>query len=417
VAYAACPDAGADASLGATLRARLVESLPAFLVPAAVVVLPALPRTPNGKVDRDALPEAELAAREIVPPRGEIEEQLAALWRELLGLDEVSVNESFFDLGGHSLLAVRLFALLDKRHGHRLPLAAIVSTPTIAGLAAVLRGDVASTDESYISLVPLQPRGERPPIYVVHEVTGEVIGYRSLIRHLGADQPVYGFRSVGVDGNRPVLHRIEDMAATYVAELRRFQPTGPYLLLGSCFGGVVAYEMARQLKASGEVVDATIIINATPYGYAGADEGEDAKPLGSLLRVRTPTELRRHIVKRETAFRRRLHRTLWWRQARQYVESGRLLPARLHEMITLHHVSASLYRARPYDGLVVNIIADDSPAAVDHDRRLLWHELVKQHVPVKVREPGVQRADFLVSPHIEHAAQMLRECLDTVAAK
>jgi thioesterase domain-containing protein/acyl carrier protein len=181
-----------------------------------------------------------------------VENQLAAIWRETLGLESVGIDQNYFDLGGDSSLAVRMFADIEKIFKVKLPLATLYETPTIEQLARVLLGEIATSGWS--PLVPIQPEGPRPPFFCFHGAGGNVLIYRDLSRHLGPDQPVYGLQALGMDGSQPPLTRIEDMAALYVKEIRRVQPQGPYFLGGYCGGGTIAYEAAQQLQAEGERV-------------------------------------------------------------------------------------------------------------------------------------------------------------------
>ncbi|HVR99237.1 MAG TPA: amino acid adenylation domain-containing protein, partial [Thermoanaerobaculia bacterium] len=234
-----------------SLRAFLDERLPGYMVPAVFVALDALPLTSSGKVDRAALPEPE-RTRQALAPRDVLELRLVRLWEELLGLEPIGVQDDFFELGGHSLLAVQLVARIQKSFGKALPLAAVLRNPTVERLAAVLReGEV-----SQGVLVELAP-GTGRPFFCVHAVGGEVLSYVHLARLL--DRPVYGLQAQG-DAT------VEDMAARYIQAVREVQPQGPYTLGGWSMGGVVAFEMARQLEQQGEAVDQVVLIDSQAPG-------------------------------------------------------------------------------------------------------------------------------------------------------
>ncbi|MGH8890516.1 MAG: thioesterase domain-containing protein, partial [Acidothermaceae bacterium] len=377
---------------GAAIRKHLHDRLPAYMVPAAIGLLDELPVSANGKIDTAALPQIDVETGDAVAPRTPTEKLIAEIWHEVLGRDTIGVHDNFFESGGHSLLAVRTFALLEARVGRRLPLATMVASPTIAELAALVDGETRNTD-GYRCLVPLQPKGHRPPLFVVHEVTGDVIGYRQLIARLGDDQPVYGFESPALRNDPPLDHRIEAMAATYVAELRKFQPDGPYRLLGSCFGGNVAYEMARLLRDQGAVVDFLLLVNCVPYG-CGERQGA---PLAELLRKPTPAQLRRFVRAEFIQARRRFHRVRWWHEASRYVLAGRPLPAEILQPITLHHVAVHAFATtQPYNGNLVHIISDDHPLD-PRDRRLLWANLAANVDEVRLCGPEFVKPYFLTS--------------------
>ncbi len=200
--------------------------------------------------------KSQADSRAVTTPSGkrrktdETSRRLTQIWEEVLGTHPIGPDQDYFDLGGHSLLAVRLFAQIESAFHVRLPLATLVQAPTIEALAEILRNGEGA--KGWSPLVTIQRRGSRPPFYCVHGGGGNVLIYRGLSHHLGSDQPFYGLQCQGLDGKQPLLTRLEDMAALYVNEVQKFQPQGPYFLGGYCLGGLVALEMAQQLKARGE---------------------------------------------------------------------------------------------------------------------------------------------------------------------
>ncbi|HVH72328.1 MAG TPA: thioesterase domain-containing protein [Candidatus Dormibacteraeota bacterium] len=181
---------------------------------------------------------------------GEATQQLTRIWEDLLRTQPIEPDQNYFELGGDSSLAAQMFAQIEKVFDVKLPLATLFEAPTIADLAEILSREAPKSRWS--SLVTIQPKGSRPPFFCVHPHGGNVLVYRDLSRHVGDDQPFYGLQSLGLDGSRKPLKRIEDMAKAYIDEIRRVQPSGPYFLGGYCLGGAVAYEMAQQLQAQGE---------------------------------------------------------------------------------------------------------------------------------------------------------------------
>ena len=260
---------GKPAPNASELRNFLTLKLPDYMVPSAFVELELLPLTPNGKVDRSALPAPDQGRPELekryAAPRDEVELRLTKIWEEVLGVRPIGIEDKFFDLGGHSLLAVRVIGQMEKAFGRKLRLATIFQAPTIQQLAAIIREEIAeSSVTTGTSLVEIQASGSRPPLFLVHGAGGGMFwGYVNLSRHLGHDQPVYGFKSRGLDGQEE-LGRIEEMAAQYIGDLRSMQPRGPYYLGGYCFGGNIAFEMARQLTAQGEEVALLALLNCAP---------------------------------------------------------------------------------------------------------------------------------------------------------
>jgi len=253
------PKPGARGPSPLSLRAALGASLPDYMIPSAFVSLDALPLTINGKLDRKALPAPEISGEHgYRQPTNETERVIADLFRRLTGAARVSVDDSFFDLGGHSLLGVRLMVEVQKALGKKLPLAALFHGPTVAELARRVTGNEPSSE--WRSLVPIHFGGEGAPLFMVQWIE------RDLARHLAAKRPIWGL-SVGiarpfVGAGQCLPETIEDTAAHYIEEMRSVRPEGPYQLLGHSAGGVVAYEMARQLVEAGQAVSFLGLLDA-----------------------------------------------------------------------------------------------------------------------------------------------------------
>jgi thioesterase domain-containing protein/acyl carrier protein len=256
----------------ADLQAHLRARLPAPALPSALVVLDALPLTPNGKLDRRALPAPLDVAegRPHIDARTPLERDLAAVFRDVLGVAQVSTDASFFDLGGHSLLAVRLTTALHAKLGIELPLRALFDAPTVEQLATYVTRQPSSAPGPERALVPIEVAAGRPPVFWVHPIGGTVLCYRELARSLAPEYATFAFEAQGVSGQGAPRASIEEMARAYVAELREVQPSGPYRLGGFSLGGIVAFEMARQLRAAGEVVAKVVLLDAAPQPL-GAD--------------------------------------------------------------------------------------------------------------------------------------------------
>jgi amino acid adenylation domain-containing protein len=285
----------------AALRQAMRDKLPDFMLPSAIVALPALPLTPSGKVDRKALPEPDGGpAPGFVAPRTAVEEVLAEIWAELLGIARIGVHDNFFERGGHSLLAVLLMARIEKRLGKTLPLAALFSAPTLEALAALAEtsGGHPAGRKGRGPLVAIKSGGEQAPFFCVHPVGGNVLCYLDLARHLAPDQPFYALQA---PDDRPHAKSVEEMAARYLAEVRRVQPQGPYRLGGWSMGGLIAFEMARQLAAEGQETELLALIDALPPETADAPATDEelvasfaqdmARLLGSNVGI-SPEELR-----------------------------------------------------------------------------------------------------------------------------
>lgn len=251
------------------LRSWIRAALPEYMLPTAYVFLDAVPLTANNKVDVRALPPPRSGSMSVGlkhdGPRDLIEVQLVALWQQVLNVSKIGIHENFFDLGGHSLMAAQLFYLLEQVYGKTLPLATLFHAPTIAELGEVLRRE--NWTPPWQSLVAIQPNGSATPCFVVPGVGGHILMFARLARLLGREQPVYGLQIRGVDGKEPPFTVLTEMAAHYVSEVQRVQAKGPYHLVGSCTGGVIAYEMAQQLTAQGQAVTLVMLDSWHPKSY------------------------------------------------------------------------------------------------------------------------------------------------------
>lgn len=279
VAHGDTPAAGA-------LREHLKTKLPEYMVPSAFVLLKSLPLTPNGKVDRTALPPpaASESIASYVAPRDELEVRLCRIWEDALGVKSVGVKDDFFDLGGNSLLAVRLVAQMRKQFGGEVPINALFQKATIEQLAEQLahaqRGNAHGGTPS--PLVSIQECGEQAPLFCVHPIGGTVFCYLELSKSLGKGQPLYGLQAPGVYGEREPMSSVEELAAYYLGTVRELQAHGPYRLAGWSMGGVVAFEMAQQLRAQGEEVALLALIDSAVTRRAQQFENDDEEEVRLL---------------------------------------------------------------------------------------------------------------------------------------
>jgi amino acid adenylation domain-containing protein len=274
-----------------SIRDFLQAKLPDYMVPAAFVVLDAMPLNPNQKVDRRALPmptsENLVGFKMFVPPRNELERQLTQIWEEVLGIEPIGIQNNFFELGGNSLLAVQMLAEVEKQCGKNLPITTLLSSPTIEELAKVL----CSLEEHTMvgDLVPLRRTGTKPPLFCIYGI----LLYQDLVNQLDSNQPVYGvylqeevelIKTGNVDLHNSIFSSVETIAARYLQAIRTLQPHGPYYLAGESFGGVVAFEMAQQLQAAGEEVALVALFDSlAPNSLARMPLVQRLKLHGQLL--------------------------------------------------------------------------------------------------------------------------------------
>ncbi|MBD1391852.1 non-ribosomal peptide synthetase [Mucilaginibacter glaciei] len=234
----------------------LLAVLPEYMVPDDWVLLESIPSTPNGKIDRKALPKPDYShinrTGEYVAPRSDNEKMVARIWEEMMGLEKISIMDNFFQLGGRSLVAVKIMAKIEQETGKRLPLATLFEYSTVEQLAARLEVDEASI--SWKSLVPIKPQGTKMPLYIVHGAGLNVLLFNALAMNMDDEQPVYGLQARGLNGVDEPLDVMEEIAANYIEEIVAHDPIGPYAIAGYSLGGMIAYEMAKQMLAAGKDV-------------------------------------------------------------------------------------------------------------------------------------------------------------------
>jgi amino acid adenylation domain-containing protein len=379
-----------DPGLLARLRATLRERLPDYMRPRFVEVLDALPHTPNGKIDRKALPlpKAVTAGAPTAPeslPDG-LESAIAEIWSELLKVRNIGPHEDFFDLGGDSLLAVRVFERMHALTGINLPLSVLLTGPTIARQVAIFRaagarepGATAGPSaaggfpDKWSPLVAIQPRGTRPPLFLIHAIGGNVLNYVPLGRGLDAEQPVYGIQAIGLDGLTPPIASIQTMAACYLAEIQRVQPHGPYFLAGGSMGGLIAYEMAQQLRERGEPIGLLAMMDTRCPGDRGTTAGSIFT--GAFRMLLSPLAM--------------LRRALDGLRIRRARAANQPLPHALRhrEIERAHYRALSAYQPRSYDGQVLLFKVSERRRSTRRTEALGWSNHVMGGMEV-IELPG-----------------------------
>jgi amino acid adenylation domain-containing protein len=394
------------------LREFLARALPEYMIPAAFMTLERLPLGANGKVDRTALPEpASWAAstEPVVEPRDELERRLVRIWQDVLAVGAIGVRDSFFDLGGHSLLAVRLFARLESELAIDLPLATLFEAPTVEGLAAFIR-DTARPSVG-LSMVAIQRSGHRLPIFGLPGVGGGVLGYHALARLLGSDQPFYGLESRGLDGLGRPLTRIEDIAAVCVREIREVQREGPYHLVGMCMGGVVAWEIAQQLRRAGQPIGLLALIETWPSETVAAPRRPWASRVPAVLgfvgnRLRLYRESLAGLRGR-ARWRYLLGRLKPFTDLVRHRDPFRGVRAEIHRhaVARANLFAFQRYEPRPYPGPVVLIYAEGRRLTEEPDGRLRWRQLAAELEVYGVA--GNDSGQLLKEPHVRVVAAQL----------
>jgi thioesterase domain-containing protein len=315
------------------------------------------------------------------------------IWQEVLGRP-VGLQDNFFESGGHSLLAAKLMHRIGQAIGRALPLALLLESPTVERMLTVLRQE--GWSRHWSSLVAIQPEGSKPPFFCIHGVGGNVVGFRDLGRHMAPTNPFYGLQARGLDGQQSPLSTIEAMASHYLKEISSVQPRGPYFFGGFSLGGLVAYEMAQQLRAQGEEVGLLVLFDTYPGNL---------NPLASSLLKSLRTPSRQLLVLLGRSIRRR-SRVLW-----------RMLtfPGALREVFQANSRAAAQYRLKPYAGQAMLFRASEQSPRNGDDPYAAWRDLLPAGLEIQ-DIPGSHNG-ILVEPEVAVLAQRLKHCIDTALTR
>jgi acyl transferase domain-containing protein/thioesterase domain-containing protein/acyl carrier protein len=360
-----------------------------FVAPSELRV-PALAAPPAPRAAQPA-PGVEVA--------DDVERTLAAIWKRLLGVKNVAPDDDFYESGGHSLVAVRLFSEIRKTFNVSLGISTLFEAHTLGTLAGAIRSArapvaAATTERRIPGVLPLQPNGSKAPLFLIHDIGGSVFNYMELVKAFPPDQPVYGVESPGLHGSTP-YHRVEDMAAHYIERMRAVQPAGPYFVVGHSFGGQVAYEIGRQLTASGLAV-----------GLIGIMDTFSAR-IGTQLKKKDPAQFflldgRMEFAK---ATRLRIVRVGYRSTYRWLRRFGLRMPRALINVEQANWVAFHDYSPQPADVRIV-LYRCQTRSEWDHPEFLMgWDGVARGGVDVceipgdhrsMIRQPGVR----LVAEHL-----------------
>jgi amino acid adenylation domain-containing protein len=435
----------------AQIRHRLQSTLPDYMIPAAFVVLEALPLNLNGKLDRKALPDPtpeNLAhLKPYVPPRNPWEQKLAEIWQTILGISPISIQDSFFEVGGDSLLAVNLMMAIEKEFTKTLPLSTLLTEPTIEQLAVLL--SQAGQLDNRESLVLIREGGSKPPLFLVHDGEGETLLYRNLAYRLSPDHAVYGLQPYSRDGF-PILHtRVLEMAEYYTEQIRKVQPEGPYLLGGLCVGGFLAFEMARLLQKQGQTIGLVALIDTADVEATvrtglitsqrltsfskSLGEGQHLSPHERVLLIlkKVSQKVRNVIAYEVQSKTEKVQNQIKMKLFRYCLDKGLPVPKSLQNIpvrIALKFAETEYIPQEIYPGEVALFLAtekssafdgtliDDTPYADIYSEPLLgWEKRTTEGVRV-YKVPG-GHSSMLQEPNVQDLAEKMQAYIDAAIAR
>ncbi len=409
------------------IRAYLEEKLPAYMIPSTFVFIDGFKLTPNGKVDKNALPEPHDISPEheeqYIAPRNNTESILEEIWAETLGLEKVGAKDNFFNLGGHSLLGVSLLNNVEKNFGKRLPISSLFKAPTIEGMARLLDAESGAmadttspeTGKQWETLVAIKPEGKRTPFFCVH---GRA---HSLSQYMHEEQPFYWLHH-GQDAKRTKYLSVEAIADIHLREIRTVQPAGPYYIGGFSFGGMVAFEMAQKLINEGEEIAVLALFDPTLVGKFSHGSGNKSKLhafLSRLKKEQSSTGKIQQILDITHSRARRLRHNLSEQSksiiCKACMSLDRPVPAPLavFNLIRMFKQAASQYEYKPYPGPVTMFV----PESYHKRERLLenlkarWSDIARQGVEFRFVKGATSHHKMVEEPFVRDLVEQLEDCL------
>jgi thioesterase domain-containing protein/NAD(P)-dependent dehydrogenase (short-subunit alcohol dehydrogenase family)/acyl carrier protein len=375
----------------------------------------------NLKTAENVPRKAPLEIRVRIP--GDTEGILEAIWQHALGLNSIERDADFFDLGGHSLTALRVFSEIRQQFGVDLGLATVYEARTIRALARLidgLRHDVPRRGD-FQCLVPIKSGGSKTPLFLVHGVGGNILSYQALVQHLQPDQPVYGLQALGLAGAVP-HSTVEQMAAHYIPEILRVQPEGPYVIGGQSFGGLVAYEIGRQLEAQGktvgfiglidtfqkripEVNDFPSLLNRL-HSYMDRVELHGKKILFGPGRIS-------YLKAQARTRKRKISGFFYRRRHRQFERKGVEIPAAFQDVDQSNRLAARRYTPGILHGSAVLFRCKIRSAGEDPDYWMGWKPVVRGNLHA-VEVPG-NHLSMMTEPNVEILADQLTAYMEKYA--
>ena len=401
------------------LRSYLQDKLPGYMRPAVIEQLESLPRLATGKPDRRRLPEVERGKRsgkaEYVAPRLLLQQQLVRIWEELLEPRPIGIRDNFFDLGGHSLLAAQLVGRIEQAHGKRLALSELFASPTVEQLAEALQEEEGA-GEGRTGALPVQAGGSRRPFFFLHgDWTGGAFYCFALARACGPEQPFYVLEPYTFSEHEgaPTL---EAIAKAHVEAMRGVQPHGPYRLGGFCNGGLLAYEMARQLERKGEQVEFLGLVNPSEPNQTTALR-QVCERVSRLVRPGGKRQADLYLRVRHA--QRHVYRLLrpGGSRVRDFAKLLAIEPrlkamfppreALYRDYVGVFNWAAGAYKTGVFGGKTTYYWAREEPGIAQS-----WQPVIRCTSPARSEEHEVAGALMSsVTDHVQEIAETLSECL------
>jgi amino acid adenylation domain-containing protein len=399
------------------VREELAKIVPSFMIPNIFIWVDDFPLTTNGKIDKKNLPAPEYVRQDseakLRKPRTETEKEIAKVWSEVLQIREIGIDDNFFEMGGTSIMAVKVVVEIEKSTGKRFPLSVLFEYSSVEKFAKLLNegGEIYSD-----CIVPLKSSGSKVPLFMVHGGGLDVLYFANLSKHLDEEQPFYGIQGVGSRGFDEWYESVDDMAAHYIQSITKINPDGPYALAGYCVGGIVAFEMTRQLQEQGKEVILTVALDS----YADSSYYFRTHKQKKLIRYYHRT-LRRLLFLKEMltnwqAFKMRFNAKKEYilqnhfKKNNTMSELDALALERFAEATLMMHRILDKYQLKPQSLKVDVFRSKDNTAHVLAPKHLGWKKAARKGVLVH-DIPAID-FDMRIAPHDKILARMLQDILD-----
>lgn len=397
-------------------KAALSKVVPHYMVPSFFCLIESFPKSPNGKLDRNALPnpfeQAMLANSDTFKEASTPDEiMILEIWKKALKRDQISVSANFFDLGGHSLLAVQVMQSIEKATKIKLPLASLFTYPTIEGLAKLLTNQTYSAH--WDSLIKIKPGGKKTPLYLIHGSGLNALAFYPIAKHLDADQPVYGLQAKGLDGSEVNFKNVTEIAEAYNKEILADNPNGPYAFIGYSLGGILAVEMARLLEEMGKKVT---FIGAVDTYISTNKKNESLASRAVKKVVRQQKKLVFFSKQFVNNPLETVNYQLSWAKntVGDLINSAKVIPPKtIEDKINQVYMDAfEDYEMKPYNGKIWLFKATKRLYFLDDPIYLGWKPFALKGVNIK-DIPG-DHATFYQAPNDKLSAKIFQDALDEV---
>ncbi len=394
-------------------RTALLDHFPFYMVPNEFIILSEFALTDNGKIDHSRLIKARAPSENKLKlvRTSDLEKKIIDIWKSSLKVDDIGLDDDFFMLGGHSMIAAQVMQKLEKETSIRLPLAALFEASTVKKLSQYV--EMKGNNSSWKSLVAIKPGDGKHPLYIVHGAGLNVLIFYSVAKNLDPEQSVYGLQARGLNGIDDPFDNMEKIASYYISEILDQNPNGPYNLAGYSFGGVVAFEMAKQLKAMGKTInmlgifDTSVDILPKPKSFLNKsirklrDAYVYVKFNLHLLRKDPVQLIQYRFVNRKYKMKRLLSK---YNMIRELAGQEKYLKYSV-KINRKYDIAYKNYELTPYNGTIDLFRVAHRMYHLDDPEYFGWKSLALQGM--KVRDvPGDHRT-FLLSPNVEIFAEVL----------